>query len=113
MKIQQILHKLYPHADHIPIFPEGIRGIWNFLGKNVKYPYAARMDGVSGKVLVGFTVEEDGSLTNFKIVKGVREDLDQAAIKALSQSPKWIPATYKGVPVKVESQSAYHLALSD
>lgn len=108
-----ILNKLYPHADHIPIFAKGNRGFWDFLYKNVRYPVSARRDGISGKVLVGFTVEEDGSLTNFKIIKGVREDLDEAAIKALSKSPKWIPATYKGVPVKVESQVPINFALSD
>ncbi|MCO5947716.1 energy transducer TonB [Mucilaginibacter flavidus] len=108
-----IRNKEYPHTDHIPIFAEGMRGFWNFLTKNARYPVSARREGISGKVVVGFMVEVDGSLTNFRIIKGVNDDLNNAVIDALKRSPKWIPASYKGVPVRVESQVPFTFALSD
>ena len=57
---------------------------------------------VEGRVLVQFTVETDGSVGNVKVLKGLREDVDNAVLQVVSSSPKWEPGTdADGFPVPV------------
>ena len=53
----------------------------------------------SGTVMVGFEVGSDGSVSDVKIMESVCEEIDAAVLSAVSQSPKWEPATEGGRPV--------------
>ena len=58
---------------------------------------------VEGSVLVQFTVGADGAVRNVQVMDGLREDLDEAVVRAVSASPKWIPAlSNEGEPVPVD-----------
>ena len=48
--------------------------------------------GVEGRVLVQFMVGADGEVCDVKVIKGLREDLDDAVVQAVSASPRWEPA---------------------
>jgi TonB family protein len=67
----------------------------------VKYPEAARKDGIEGKVLVSVTVSADGHTAEAEILKGVRADLDQAA-RAAVLATRWEPAQKNHHPVSVK-----------
>jgi TonB family protein len=73
----------------------------------VRYPQSARTDRVAGKVTLGFTVTETGQVTDVKVVKGVRDDLDQEAVRAF-QSVKhaWQPGTQGGKPQSVRTTAS-------
>lgn len=45
-----------------------------------------------GKVYVSFVIEKDGTVSGFKIMKGVHKRIDALAINAIINSGKWIPA---------------------
>jgi protein TonB len=49
-------------------------------------------------------VEKDGTVSNVKVLKGVHPMLDNEAIKAISESPKWTPGLQRGLPVRVRYQ---------
>ena len=56
-----------------------------------------------GSVLVQFTVGADGAVGNVQVVGGLRKDLDDAAVRAVSASPRWTPAlSNEGEPVPVD-----------
>ncbi len=65
------------------------------------YPEKARQARHEGTVVLGVTVGKDGSTRDIHVVKGPDEELNQAAITAVSQW-KFEPATYEGNPVAVE-----------
>jgi periplasmic protein TonB len=65
------------------------------------YPKAAVDKKIRGKVLLTFIVEKDGSVSNVTVVKGVDPLLDDEAVKAISESPKWTPGLQRGEPVRV------------
>ena len=46
-------------------------------------------------------VEKDGSLSEFKVVKDLGYGSADEAIRVLKLSPKWIPASENGKPVRV------------
>ena len=58
--------------------------------------------GVQGIVTVEFVVETDGSVTGVKVVRGIDDDLDREAVRVVSSSPKWRPATKNGEKVRVK-----------
>jgi hypothetical protein len=56
---------------------------------------------ISGTILVGFVIMEDGTLTGARIVEGIQPDLDQMAVNALGSFPgKWKPAVLNNTNVR-------------
>lgn len=51
---------------------------------------------LSGSVRVRFTVKADGTLDNFKVLRGLRRDYDQEAIRILCEGPTWQPGAANG-----------------
>lgn len=49
-----------------------------------------------GKVTVSFTIEKDGTLSNFKAINHISDDFGKAVIDAIRQSGKWVPGTMYG-----------------
>ena len=60
------------HAE----FKGGQTAMISYLVNAIKYPEAAQNVGVEGTVVVGFTVNADGTLSDFKVVKSVSPELD-------------------------------------
>lgn len=83
--------------------PEPIEGMAKFrlwVGQNYVYPQEAIDAGVKGTIQISFDVEEDGTLTNFKILKDLSYGTGEAAIDVLRKSGKWKAATKDGKAVK-------------
>ena len=75
-----------------------------------EYTPAARRDRVQGIVVVYINLDAEGIPHDMKVVKGLRSDLDQKAVEAVS---KWRfkPAIKNGnpVPASVNVQVAFRL----
>ncbi len=56
-----------------------------FVGNTIKYPKAAMDNNIEGVVTVRYTVEADGSLTNFKIGKSLGWGLDRAVLNMMEK----------------------------
>lgn len=78
----------------------GMPALYELLASNLKYPDSARHAGVQGKIFVEFVVNENGSLSDFRILKGISKQCNDEAIRALSLSPAWNPGKQNGVTVK-------------
>ncbi len=73
--------------------------------QNIRFPLEARNNGISGTVLVRFTIDENGKTSDYKVKKGIGYGCDQEAwrvIKMATESAQWLPAVYQDVPVKSE-----------
>ena len=80
----------------------GNPGILKVILENIHYPKDARESRIQGKVLVGFVIDEQGTPTDFKIVKGLSPSLDQEAVRVVKLLKKWRPGIQKGKPVRVQ-----------
>lgn len=89
-------------ADTKAEFPGGFGKFREYLQKATKYPAQALKDKIEGKVLVNFTVDTDGSVTDVKVAKGLGAGLDEEAVRLVQHSPKWRPGTVNGIPARVE-----------
>lgn len=72
-----------------------------FIATTLKYPKQAILDGVEGQVSVSFQIDKEGNVSDPKIEKGVRKDLDNEAIRMVRLMPKWRPAQKNNEPVAV------------
>ncbi|MCQ2138946.1 MAG: TonB family protein [Bacteroidales bacterium] len=68
----------------------------------LRYPQKAVVNGIQGRVLVDFIINEKGKVTDVKVLKGVDEMLDEEAVRVIKASPNWKPGRVKGKPVKAE-----------
>lgn len=88
--------------EHMPDFPGGMAKFYSHVSKNYNYPAAAREQGVSGRLIIGFIVEKDGSLTDIRILRDLGMGTGEEAIRLLKKSPKWKAGIQNGRPVRVQ-----------
>lgn len=91
----------YKSFGEPPSFKGGITKFYSYLGNAIRYPTEALRQGIKGSVALEFTVERDGKTSEVTIKKSVHPTLDDEAKRVILASPKWIPATMRGVPVRV------------
>ena len=93
----------YYDCDYRPSFL-GSRDPRVFLEKWVytymKYPKEAVKNGIQGRVLVDFVIDEKGKVRDVKVLKGVDPLLDAEAVRIISASPDWKPGWLRGKKVK-------------
>jgi protein TonB len=82
-----------------PDFPGGMGAWLAFIQKNLRYPRAALKANIQGTVVVQFTVNPNGKVTDIRAVSGP-EELKQAAVDVINKSSKWNPAVQRGRNVK-------------
>jgi len=95
-------NKPFDVVEQMPQFPGGPAALMEFLSKNIKYPEEAYKNGIQGRVIVTFTVNKDGSISEAKVVKSVDPQLDEEALRVAYSMPKWIPGRQNGEPVAVK-----------
>jgi len=69
--------------------------------KETNYPKRARKKGITGKVLVSFIVNKDGSISNARVVEKVDDELDAEALRVVNNMPRWSPGSQDGDPVRM------------
>ncbi|MDO4215151.1 MAG: M56 family metallopeptidase [Bacteroidales bacterium] len=92
---------VYQVVDKQPTFMGGNQALMKYLASNVKYPEQALKEGLSGRVIVQFVVDKDGSIKDPRVARSASPLLDAAAIEAVKNMPNWTPAMQMGKPVKV------------
>ncbi len=94
-------NNIYNFVDIQPEFPGGMPALLSFISKSIKYPVVAQETNVQGRVFVSFVVNEDGTVSNAAILRGVDPALDKEAIRVVNMMPKWKPGMQSGRNVKV------------
>lgn len=92
---------IYKNVEEPPQYPGGAKGLKKYLSDNVKYPSTAKENGIQGTVTVLFVVNEDGSVSDIKIQKGIGGGCDQEAVRIVQEMRKWKPGKQGGQPVRV------------
>lgn len=96
--------KIFTVVEQMPMYPGGDAALMSYLRDNIKYPTVAAENGVQGRVVVGFVVERDGSITDVNILRGVDPSLDREAMRVVKSMPRWNPGKQNGSAVRVKYQ---------
>lgn len=89
-------------VEEMPQYPGGMQAMLSFLQENITYPKDAQEKKISGRVLVTFVVEKDGSISNVETVKSVFPSLDEEAVRIVKSMPNWKPGKQNGKVVRVK-----------
>lgn len=81
-------------------YPNGTKGINEFISKKLIYPEDAIDESIEGRVLVMYVVDVDGFVKDVRVHASAHPILDREAIRIMSSMDRWIPAMYKGKKVK-------------
>ena len=91
--------KLYGAVAPMPTFPGGEAKLMEWVSQHLIYPPNAMDANITGRVVVQFRIEEDGSIGDVKIARSVCDDLDNEAMRVVKLLPKFNPATMNGKTV--------------
>ena len=107
--------EIFSIVEEMPQYPGGTAEMMKYLQTNIVYPPKERENGIEGKVFVRFIVEENGSIGETDVMKGVAggSALDEEAMRVVKAMPNWIPGKQNGKNVRVWFNLPIHFKLSD
>jgi TonB family protein len=73
----------------------------DYLKNHLKYPAKARKHKIEGRVIVQFTVDENGDVSDAEIKSGIGGGCDEEAVRIIYAMPRWQPCMIEG---KAEKQ---------
>ncbi len=90
-------------AETMPSFNGGdLSAFRNWVMSRIEYPQIAAENGISGRVVLTFVIEKDGSLSNIEVLLTPDRSLSEEATRILKMSPKWSPAMQRNQPVRLK-----------
>jgi protein TonB len=75
--------------------------LMKYLAAHVNYPELARNAGIAGRVVIEFVVNEDGNVTDARVVRGIGGGCDEEALRVVKAMPAWKAGKQNGRKVKV------------
>ena len=103
----------YQVVDNMPEFPGGMDSLASYLGSSIVYPAEAKENDIAGKVIVGFIIDKDGSVTDVNVKKGIGYGCDEEAKRVIGAMPDWTPGSHQGKAVKVSYMIPITFSLDD
>jgi len=115
---EEVIAPPIPFAERMPVYSSACfelkdaerklcsdRALLSFVQARAYYPALARENGVEGTVVIAFTVEKDGTVSDIQAVRGVPAGCTEAALKAVraiqTEGEKFLPGRQGGLPVRV------------
>jgi protein TonB len=81
-------------------YPGGVQAWIRYLGKNMRAPDGALNEVGQSKVVVQFTVDKDGNVSDVVAISGPDNGMREEAVRVIKKSGKWVPALQNGRYVK-------------
>lgn len=116
--LNMVAHEEYELADvstkmieTYPSFQGGDDALKAFIRTHLRYPEESRKNGITGNVIVEFTVDTDGSVKDIRILYSLDEYTDREVIRVVKlMSGKWTPGERNGRkrPMKVMLTGLFH-----
>ena len=89
-------------VEQMPTFRGGnIVQFSEWVRNHLHYPKEAKKNRITGRVMVAFVVECDGTLSNIEVLSSPHELLSAEVVRVMNMSPKWKPAKQYGEVVRV------------
>ena len=86
--------------EQMPYFSGGQKALMDYIKDNLQYPKTK--EKISGRVIIQFVIEADGSISNVMVARGIDPDLDKEAVRVVQTMDKWNPGKQNGKPIRVK-----------
>jgi len=99
-----------PILTIVQVMPTFKGELQKYFNDNVQLPDIERSENIQGTVYLTFVIEEDGAITDVKVLRGVAggPGYDKEAIRLLQSMPKWNPGMQNGHTVRVQFNLPVH-----
>jgi hypothetical protein len=87
-------------VDKKPDYPGGISELFNFISNNINISTNNKFEG--GRIITSFIVNDDGVLSDVKIIKGLELNIDNEIFRLLNSCKNWLPGEIENKKVKVK-----------
>ena len=90
--------EIHDKFDEMPEFPGGPEAMQKYLEEHISRPAVMRGVCSAVKLVVGFVVEKDGSLSQIDIIKSINgcPDFDFDVLRIVKSMPRWNPGKING-----------------
>jgi protein TonB len=85
-------------VEQMPLFTGDLGA---YIATHLHYPDQARAGNIQGRVLIEFVINENGSVSDARVVSGIGGGCDEEALAMIRNMPNWKPGKQNGTPVKV------------
>jgi periplasmic protein TonB len=93
--------KEHPIFTYVEQMPTSGYDVVKYIDSNLRYPDAAKENNIEGRVMVRFLVDDDGSIKDCSVARGLEQGCDNEAVRVISGMRKWNPAKQNGKAVPV------------
>lgn len=95
------------------VFPGGYQHFMELLKQQMIYPKKAIANNIEGTVQILFVVERDGSMADFKILKGIGYGCEQQLENTIKRLGHWSPAIENGRLIATQQTVAVEFKLTE
>lgn len=88
-------------AQIMPEFPGGDEALLSYVRNHLHYPDYENEMGIQGKAIIAFVVDENGKVTDVKVIRGVSKGIDRESTRVISSLPDFKPGSQNGHKVRV------------
>ncbi len=94
--------KIFEKVDIEASFPGGEMAWRKFLEKNLRADIPLKQGAPAGSytVWIQFVVDKEGNVSDLKPLTNHGFGMETEIVRVLKKSPKWMPASQNGIPVK-------------
>ncbi len=92
---------IWNYAGKMPVLPGNEEALFTYIGRNLHYPEAAKINGIQGKVVVKFCVTSKGDVKDHQVIESIDPNLDAEALRVIKTILRFEPGFHNGKPVSV------------
>lgn len=97
--------------EELAEFPGGDTAMNEYFARNIEYPRLAKEQGIVGKVVVSFEINEKGMPENLIILQGIGGNCEEEIIRIIGQMPLWKPAIQAGHAIRTKKIMGFNFEL--
>lgn len=96
--VRVVPEMIHDDLEEMPLFPGGPQVMQKYLEEHIVRPSVMREICSARRLIAGFVVEKDGSLSQITIVKSINgcPDFDFEVLRVIKNMPKWNPGKLNG-----------------
>jgi protein TonB len=99
--VEEAKPAIFTYVEQMPEFPGGQTELMKYLSKNLRYPPAARENGIEGRVVLQFVVDESGTISDIQVLRDIGGGCAEEAVRVVKSMPPWKAGRQNGNAVKV------------
>ncbi len=97
--------------EEVAQFPGGDQALQQYVKNYIQYPTIAKEQGIEGRVIVSFEIDENGKLQHIKVIQAIGGGCEEEVVRVLTEMPDWKPTVQAGHNIKSKKIFSFNFQL--